>query len=168
MNKHVFLCLFIDFQDIIFALCMPGLLYQIFTILILIDDPMTHVVYALIPGKSQRIYIRFFTLLHDNFNDQTLAPSSFIADFETTVHNSIWEVFSCITTKGCFFSTLPKQYGVKYSWQDYIIHQRRRQCEDIGKKSYSSPLVPIDSIEEVLFWAIEDRGETDLTETFTY
>lgn len=87
------------------ALSIPGLFNQIFTILILIDDPMTHVVYAPIPGNRQRIYIRFFTLLHDKFNDLSLqfSPSSAIADFETTVHNSIREVFPCITTKGCFF-----------------------------------------------------------------
>lgn len=30
------------------------------------------------------------------------------------------------------------------------------------------PLVPIDSIEDVLFSALEDGGETDLTDTFTY
>lgn len=98
----------------------PGLFHQIFTIHILIDDLISPVVYALLPRKSQQIHTRFFTLLHDKIKDLGLqfSPSSALADFETTVHKSIQEVFSGITTKEYFF-ILHKQYGERHNWQDY-------------------------------------------------
>lgn len=126
----IVLVLFLDYYFVKYyirvnvALSIPGLFNQIFTILILIDDPMTHVVYAPIPGNRQRIYIRFFTLLHDKFNDLSLqlSPSSAIANF--------WDHSPQLCLRSGFlasqpkddFSTLPKQYGVRYS----RILQRRR------------------------------------------
>lgn len=52
------------FCDGTFYTC-PSLFYQIYSIHIQIDDKMTPVVYAFLPGKSQAIYRRFFSLLQE-------------------------------------------------------------------------------------------------------
>ena len=59
------------FCDGTFYTC-PSLFYQIYTIHILIDDKMTPVVYAFLPGKSQATYTRFFTLLHDKVSTKCI------------------------------------------------------------------------------------------------
>ena len=94
-NADIFLC------DGTCYTC-PNLLYQIYSIYIPIDDVMTPVIYAFLHGKSQATYSRFFILIKDKIADLGLvfAPTSAMADFDTTVHR---EVFPDINTKGCFY-----------------------------------------------------------------
>jgi hypothetical protein len=96
-NADIFFC------GGIFYTC-PNLFYQIYSIRIPIDDLMTPVIYAFLPGKSQATDTRFVTLIHYEIADLDLifSPASAMADFETAVHNSIREVFPGINTKGCF------------------------------------------------------------------
>lgn len=143
----------------------PSLFYQIYTIHILTDDVMTPVVYALLPGKGQAIYTRFFTLLRDCINDLGLrfSPTNAPANFETAVHNSIIEVFPGITTKRCFFHYTQvicrkvQRTGLQIPYRDVA------NVKTLDRRTAVLPLVPLDSMEDVWFRALEDRDEADLT-----
>lgn len=159
------------FCDGTFYTC-PSLFYQIFTIHIMTDDQMTPVVYALLPGKNQATYTRLFTLLSDKMNDLGLqfSPTSALADFETAVHNSIRDVFPGITTKGCFFHFTQAVWRKAQITGLQIPYREDDNVKKLIRRAAVLPLVPLDSIEDVWFQALEDRDEADLTEvteTFT-
>lgn len=158
------------FCDVTFYTC-PSLFYQIFTIHIMTDDQMTPVVYALLPGKNQATYTRLFTLLSDKMNDLGLqfSPTSALADFETALHNSIRDVFPGITTKGCFFHFTQAVWR-KAQITGLQIPYRDGNVKKLIRRAAVLPLVPLDSIDNVWFQALEDRDQADLTEvteTFT-
>ncbi|XP_060084690.1 uncharacterized protein LOC132563951 [Ylistrum balloti] len=83
----------------------PTLFHQIYTIHAEVDGTMTPLVYALLPGKSQEIYIRFLSLLKTAMNDCDLpmTPTTAFADYEVAFHNAMRHVFPGIVMKGCFF-----------------------------------------------------------------
>ncbi|XP_062572688.1 uncharacterized protein LOC134234630 [Saccostrea cucullata] len=150
----------------------PSLFHQIYIIYILTDDVMTPVVYALLPGKSQAIYTRFFTLLQDKVNDLGLqfVPTCALADFETAVHNSIREVFPGVTTKGCFFHFTQAIWRKAQHSGLQIPYKEDDNVKTLVRRAAVLPLVPLDCIEDVWFRALEDRDEADLTqatESFT-
>ena len=132
-NADIFFC------DGTFYTC-PNLFYQIYSIHIPIDDVMTPVIHAFLPGNSQATYTRFFTLIKDKIADLGLvfSPTSTMEDFETAVHNSIREVFPDINTNRCF-SPLHPEYMEKITGNrtlNTIPRQRRRQ--DFGSTSGNS------------------------------
>lgn len=72
----------------------PTLFYQIYTIHVQLDGIMYPAVYALLPGKSEQIYQRYFSLLKtamSNINLQ-LTPTTVFMDFETAAQNAIRSV----------------------------------------------------------------------------
>ncbi|XP_065927384.1 uncharacterized protein [Magallana gigas] len=153
------------FCDGTFYTC-PSLFYQIFTIHIMTDDQMTPVVYALLPGKNQATYTRLFTLLSDKMNGLGLqfSPTSVLADFETAVHNSIRDVFPGITTKGCFFHFTQAVWRLAQITGLQIPYREDDNVKKLIRRAAVLPIVPLDSIEDVWFQALEDRDEADLTE----
>lgn len=70
------------------------------------------VIYALLPGKSQTIYARFFTLLQEHMTNFNIPfhPTTAFVDFEIATHKAIRSVFPGIDVKGCFFTSL-SAYG---------------------------------------------------------
>eukprot|EP00105_Crassostrea_gigas_P021897 XP_011441209.1 PREDICTED: uncharacterized protein LOC105337957 [Crassostrea gigas] len=161
------------FCDGTFYTC-PSLFYQIFTIHIMTDNQMTPVVYALLPGKNQATYTRLFTLLSDKMNDLGLqfSPTSALADSETAVHtcNSIRDVSPGITSKGCFFHSTQAVWRKAQITCLQIPYRKDDNVKKLIRRAAVLPLVPLDSIEDVWFQALEDRDEADLTEvteTFT-
>ncbi|XP_060065155.1 uncharacterized protein LOC132545490 [Ylistrum balloti] len=67
----------------------PTMFHQIFSVHVQNEGTMTPVVYALLPGKSQAIYSRFFTLLQDHMAhfDIPFRPTTAFVDFEVAAHN---------------------------------------------------------------------------------
>ena len=164
-NSDTFFC------DGTFYTC-PSLFYQIYSLHIKIDDIMTPVVYAFLPGKSQAVYTRFFSLLQDKMTDLGLdfAPTSAVLDFEVAVHNSLKNLFPGINTKGCFF------HFTQCIWrkaQSTGLQNPYRDNEDVRtlvRRAAILPLIPLDCIDDVWFQTLEDRDDanlTPLTEPFT-
>ncbi|XP_021362292.1 uncharacterized protein LOC110456077 [Mizuhopecten yessoensis] len=71
------------FSDGTFYTC-PTIFYQIYSIHVQIEGIMTPVAYALLPGKSQAIYNRFFTLLQEHMANFQIPfrPTTAFVDFE--------------------------------------------------------------------------------------
>ena len=123
-NSDTFFC------DGTFYTC-PSFFYQIYSLHIKIDDIMTPVVYAFLPGKSQAVYTRFFSLLQDKMTDLGLdfAPTSAVLDFEVAVHNSLKNLFSRNQHKGLLLSLYPmhmEKSPIHRSTKS-LSRQRRRQ-----------------------------------------
>ena len=80
------------------------------------------------------------------------------------------ETFSTgITTKGCFFHFTQAVWR-KAQITGLQIPYRDDNVKKLIRRAAVLPLVPLDSIEDVWFQALEDRDEADLTEvteTFT-
>lgn len=75
-----------------------------------------------------------------------------------------------IATKWCFFSTLPKQYGERHSWQNYRYPTKKTTTWSKEELQISPlPLVPLDNIEDVWFRALNNNVAdlTDPTKIFT-
>ncbi len=72
----------------------PTIFHQIYTIHVQLDGVMYPVVYALLPGKSQQIYQRLFSLLKTDMTDINLqlTPTTVFMDFETAAQNAIRSV----------------------------------------------------------------------------
>jgi hypothetical protein len=146
--------------------------YQIYSIHILIDDVMTPVIHAFLPGNSQATYTRFFTLIKDKIADLGLvfSPTSTIEDFETAVHNSIREVFPDINTKGCFFN-FPQSIWRKAQVTGLQIPYRDDDnVKTLVRRAAILLLIHLASAEDVWLQDLEDQENTDitrLTQSFT-
>ena len=52
--------------------CVPSLFYQLYTLHVLVKDLMIPVIYALLPNKRQKTYIRLFRIIQDIANNDFL------------------------------------------------------------------------------------------------
>lgn len=97
-------------------------------------------------------------------------PTSALADFKTAVNNSGRDVFPGITTKGCFFHLTQAVWRTAQITGLQITYREDDNVKKLIRRAAVLPLVPLDSIEDVFFQALEDRDEADpreVTETFT-
>ncbi|XP_060086051.1 uncharacterized protein LOC132565428 [Ylistrum balloti] len=146
----------------------PSLFHQIYSIHVVIDGRMTPVVFALLPGKSQRIYTRLFTLLKEHMTQLYLpfAPTHAFADFEVAVHNAIHQTFPGITMKGFFHFT----HNVWKKAQTTGLQTLYRDNEDVRtliRRAAVLPLVPMDCIEDVWLQTLEDLEDAEVPQNTT-
>ena len=130
----------------------PSVFHQIYTIHIQIDGIMYPVLYALLPSKSEQVYMRFFNLVQRTLitNNLPFSPTTVFMDFERAAQNTIRSVCHGITIKGCNplsmswnyhqrlqpaqyvmelpskadFSIIHSVYGAKHKCQVYKFHSR--------------------------------------------
>ncbi|CAG2196462.1 unnamed protein product [Mytilus edulis] len=75
------------YADGTFYTC-PSIFEQLYTLHALIDGEMFPLVFALLPGKSEDIYTRFFSLLKNACTQRQiqLNPTTFFIDYESAYH----------------------------------------------------------------------------------
>ena len=126
---------------------------------------MFPLVFALLPGKSEQLYTRYFHLLKEACTQRqiTLQPTTTFIDYETAVQNAARTSFPGITIKGCFFHYTQciwrkvQNTGMQTHYSDDpIIHQLVRRVAVLL-------LVPHTSIEDVWFNALEDLEQSNPT-----
>ncbi|XP_060065972.1 uncharacterized protein LOC132546279 [Ylistrum balloti] len=151
------------FCDGTFYTC-PSLFHQIYSIHIEIDGSMFPVIYALLPGKSQTIYTRFFTLLKTAMADLHLpmTPATVFVDFETAVHNAIRTVFPGTEIKGCFFHFTQCIWRKAQTTGLQLPYRDNDDTRRLVRRAAVLPLVPRQKIEDVWFNALEDIEDADL------
>ncbi|KAJ8310640.1 hypothetical protein KUTeg_012505 [Tegillarca granosa] len=83
----------------------PTTFYQLYTLHAFVHGTMYPLVFALLPGKGQATYTRFFQHLNDYClqHQLQLQPETIFLDYETVVHNAASTVFPGITKKGCIW-----------------------------------------------------------------
>lgn len=79
----------------------PTLFCQLFVIHALIDSKAVPLVYALLPNKSEGIYVELFNTLKTL--DAKLKPETILVDFEQSSINAVKKVFSNTRIVGCSF-----------------------------------------------------------------
>lgn len=150
----------------------PSVFYQLYTLHAFVDGAMYPLVYALLPGKDEDTYTRFFTLLKDfcQQHQLRLSPETIFLDYETAVHNAASIVFPGIIKKGCFF------HYTKCIWrktQEFGLQVPYSNNEDIHRlvrRAAILPMIPTEEVEDVWFSALEDMNDADTdlnTERFT-
>ena len=120
-------------------------------------------VFALLPGKSEIIYSRFFTLLKDACTQRRLYlnPTTFFIDYETAVQNAASTSFPGVTIKGCFF------HYTQCIWrkvQDTGLVTSYRDDEEVHRlvrRAAVLPLVPQADVTDVWFNAMEDMDNSN-------
>ena len=131
----------------------------------MVDEEMFPLVFALLPGKSEQLYTRYFHLSKEACTQRQIAlqPTTFFIDYENDVQNATRTSFSGISIKGCFFHytqciwTKVQNIGMQTHYSDDpIIHQLVRRAAVL-------PLVPQASIEDVWFNALEDLEQSNPT-----
>jgi hypothetical protein len=90
------------FIDGTFKTC-PPLFKQLYTVHgNLLGDNLIPLVYMLLPGKSEEIYRRAFTLLREILGEG-IKVKTVRCDFEKAAHNAIESVFNKVQLSGCLF-----------------------------------------------------------------
>jgi hypothetical protein len=87
-----------------------------------------------------------------------------MADFQTAVHSSIREVFPDINTKGCFFHFTQSIWRKVQATGLQIPYRDNDDVKTLVRRAAILPLIPLASVEDVCFQAIEDRDNTDITQ----
>ncbi|KAK3107276.1 hypothetical protein FSP39_010924 [Pinctada imbricata] len=133
---------------------------------------MRPVVFAFLPGKSQCIYARFFSLLLNSITKLglTFSPTNAMQDFETAAHTAIKDVFHGVSTTGCFFHFTQCIWRKAQSTGLQMLYRDNSDVKILVRRAAILPLVPLDAIEDVWFQALEDRDDADIsdvTQTFT-
>ena len=59
------------------------------------------VIFALLPGKSQDVYRRLFSIFRELLPG--FQPSTWICDFEAAIRNAVKDIFPSVQLAGCFF-----------------------------------------------------------------
>ena len=92
------------YADGTFYTC-PSLFTQLCTLHDMVDGGMLPLVFALLPGKSEQLYTRYFHLLKEPCTQRQMAlqPTTLFIGYETAVQNAARTSFPGITIKGCFF-----------------------------------------------------------------
>ncbi|XP_060081931.1 uncharacterized protein LOC132561218 [Ylistrum balloti] len=147
----------------------PSLFNQIYSIHVVIDGRMTPVVFALLPGKSQRIYTRLFTLFKEHMTQlyMPFAPTHAFADFEVAVHNAIRQTFPGITMKGCFFHFTQSVWKKAQTTGLQTLYRDNEDVRTLIRCTAVLPLVPMDCIEDVWLQTLEDLEDAEVPQNTT-
>ncbi|XP_052794562.1 uncharacterized protein LOC128227768 [Mya arenaria] len=130
----------------------PSYFCQLYSIHAKVDGYMCPLVYGLLPNKQERTYTRFFNLIKDfaTENNIPLSPDTVMMDFETAAWRAVSGIFD-VSVRGCFFH---------FTWskvQSLGLVCEFRDNYEVKKLVMSAlPLVPLASVEDVWFEALDD------------
>jgi hypothetical protein len=80
---------------------LPLSFYQLFSVLVMINNYISPLAFGLLPNKKQKIYVKFFSLNKKHLNAY---PNSINVDFEREVFNAVSKVFgNDFEIYGCYF-----------------------------------------------------------------
>ncbi|XP_076094650.1 uncharacterized protein LOC143065150 [Mytilus galloprovincialis] len=141
----------------------PSTFYQLYSLHSFVDGAMYPLVFALLPGKDQVTYNRFFQLLKDycQNNQLQLQPETIVLDYETAAHNAASTVFPGITKKGCFF------HYTKCIWRKtqecglQVPYSNNEDIHRLVRRAAVLPMVPTDEVEDVWFQSLQDLENID-------
>jgi len=151
----------IIFGDGTFYAC-PRIFSQLYSLHASVDGTVHPLVFAFLPNKTERTYVRFFTLLKDAIQERhsVLTPETVILDFETAARNAVNLVFPMTTLRGCLF------HFCQCIWrktQDCGLATRYKDGDSVRtlvRRAAVLPLIPENRIEDVWFYAL-DQNEDD-------
>ncbi|KAK3086401.1 hypothetical protein FSP39_017917 [Pinctada imbricata] len=161
------------FGDGTFYTC-PDLFTQIYSIHAEVAGEMYHLVYALLPGKTQAIYTRLFQLLRSTClsNNIVLRPQTMFLDFEIAAHNAARATFPGIQIRGCFFHYTQCIWKKAQSTGLQTPYQTDPDITSVVRRAAVLPLVPPSDVDDVWFHALDQLGHsstsTDATEFTDY
>ncbi|XP_021359169.1 uncharacterized protein LOC110454121 [Mizuhopecten yessoensis] len=132
------------FSDGTFYTC-PTIFYQMYGIHVQIEGIMTPVAYALLPGKSQAIYNRFFTLLQEHMSNLQIPfrPTTAFVDFEVAAHNAIRSVVPGINIKGCFFHYTQCIWRKAKPTGLQTLYRENDDVKPLVRRAAVLPLIPL-------------------------
>ena len=87
------------FGDGTFKVCRQ-IFFQIYTIHAQINGRILSWIYALLPNKTEEIYIRLFREVEQHVAN---SPTNILMDFERAALNSVRQVYPNTELKGCFY-----------------------------------------------------------------
>ena len=145
----------------------PTQFHQLYTLHTTVHGVMYPLVFALLPGKSEQTYDRFFTLLKAACQQRglQLSPQAFFTDFETATRNAALRAFPNITLRSCFF------HYTQCIWrktQKLGLVTAYKEDEDMRlfvRRAAILPLVPAEFVEDVWFNALEDAEDLPFNTT---
>jgi len=150
--------------------CCTRLFCQLYSLHGDIGGTLFPLVFALLPNKTERTYLRLFSMLKDVVQqriDRVFTPEIIILDFEVAARNAIHTVFPMATLRGCFF------HYTQCIWrktQACGLATRYREEDDVRRlvrRAAVLPLVPPGAIEDVWFEALESVEMTPDINRFT-
>jgi len=139
----------------------PGLFKQLYTLHAAVEDTTFPLVFAFLPNKTERTYVRLLTLLKEAVAERNSVfnPETFMLDFEIAARNAVMSVIPMTSLKGCFF------HFCQCIWrkvQDCGLATRYREEEAIQKfirRAAVLPLVPENRVEDVWLHALEENED---------
>jgi hypothetical protein len=79
---------------------LPLIFFQLYTILVIINNFPLPLAYGLLPNKTTKTYTEFFSLIMRKI---TVIPKSFNVDFDLATFKAVRKVFGKIEIYGCYF-----------------------------------------------------------------
>jgi len=145
----------------------PSQFSQLYTLHAEVHGAMYPLVFGLLPGKSERIYERFFELVKDvcQRHQITLSPKTFSTDFETAARNAVQRSFPGISLKGCFFHYTQCIWRKTQKLGLATAYKNNPSVKLFVRRAAVLPLLPPNVLEDYWFNAIEDAD--DIPENIT-
>ncbi|KAK3109035.1 hypothetical protein FSP39_021589 [Pinctada imbricata] len=85
-------------------------------------------------------------------------------DFETAAHIAIKDVFHGIFTKACFFHITQCIWRKAQATGLQILHRDNSDIKTLVRRADILPLVPLDTIDDVWFQAVENSDDVDISD----
>ncbi|KAK3093890.1 hypothetical protein FSP39_021504 [Pinctada imbricata] len=149
------------YGDGTFYVC-PGVFNQLYSLHGCVDGHFYPLVFAFLPGKSTDVYLRFWDLLKSACDDGLqLEPATVFLDFESAMHSATRSAFPSVTLKGCFFHFTKCVWRKDQQTGLQIPYQQNDAIKLIVRRAAALPLVPLDRIEDVWEFALQELWDTD-------
>lgn len=141
----------------------PSLFHHFYTVHAMVDGSMYPLVFALLPGKDEVIYTRFFSHIRQIAQQHQLQhqQDTVFIDYETATNNAARTVFHVAIVKGCFFHFTQCFWRKTKKCVLPTYYKENNDITRLVQRAAVLPLVPQHLVEDVWLNALEDIGEVD-------
>ncbi|KAK3097880.1 hypothetical protein FSP39_014087 [Pinctada imbricata] len=150
------------YGDGTFYVC-PGVFNQLYSLHGCVDGHFYPLVFAFLPGKRTDVYLRFWDLLKSACDDRglQLEPATVFLDFESAMHSATRSAFPSVTLKGFFFHFTQCVWWKAQQTGLQIPYQQNDAIKTLVRRAAALPLVPLDRIEDVWEFALQELWDTN-------
>lgn len=129
----------------------PPFFTQMYTVHIKYLDQMIPVVYALLPSKSQEVYLRLFSLITRLCHQRLLPfqPRRVQTDFEMAAIQAARVSFPMADIKGCFFHFTQAVWRKVQDVGLVVAYKESPEIKTFVRRLAVLPLVPLQKIDDV-------------------
>ncbi len=125
---------------------LPLLFYQLYSVLVIINNYILPLAFGLLPNKKQKINVKFFSMIKKHLNAY---PSSHNVGFERALFNAVGKVFgNDVEIYGCYFHLSQNFFKHVKNLGLYVLYKTDFRFKHCFLLTQSLAFIPTDDVLE--------------------